>query len=72
MNRSLLLTLSTYLKASDGNFHNEPGVAQTVHWARTPGFDINGKILEALIESHVQTEDGLVDGLMTNLGLIFL
>jgi len=58
---------STVLEASDGNFHNEPGVAQTVHWARTPGFDINGKILEALIESHVQTEDGLVDGLMTNL-----
>ena len=42
-------------------------MAQSVHWARTPGFDINGKILEALIESHIQTEDGLVDGLITNL-----
>ena len=58
---------STVLEATDGSFHDEPGVAQTVHWARTPGFDINGKILEELIESNVQTEDGLVDGLMTNL-----
>jgi len=58
---------STVLENSDGNFYNEPGVAQSVHWARTPGFDINGKILEALIESHIQTEDGLVDGLITNL-----
>ena len=51
----------------ESGFYNEPGVAQTVHWARTTGFDLNGQILEALIESDVRTEDGLVDGLMTNL-----
>ena len=58
---------SAVLEATEAGFHNEPGVAQTVHWARTTGFDLNGEILEALIESDVQIEDGLVDGLMTNL-----
>ena len=43
------------------------GVAQSVHWARTADFDLNGKILEALIESDITTEDGLYDGLVTNL-----
>ena len=59
---------SVILKEENSDrFHNEPGVAQTVHWARTPGFDLNGAILEALLESETQTEEGLVDGLMTNL-----
>ncbi len=48
-------------------FHDEPGVAQTVHWARTSGLDLNGETLEALMESNVATEDGLIDGMMTNL-----
>lgn len=51
----------------NGQLAEEPGVAQTVHWARTEGFDLNGKILEDLIESDLQIEDGLVDGLITNL-----
>ena len=46
---------------------NDVGVAQSVHWARTGDFDLNGKILEALIESDITTEDGLYDGLVTNL-----
>ena len=47
--------------------HHGPGVAQSVHWARTGDFDLNGRILEALLESDLSTEDGLIDGLMTNL-----
>ena len=47
--------------------HHGPGVAQSVHWARTGDFDLNGSILEALLESDLSTEDGLIDGLMTNL-----
>ena len=46
---------------------NEAGVAQSVHWARTGDFDLNGKILEALVDSDLTTEDGLFDGLITNL-----
>ena len=38
-----------------------------MHWARTGDLDLNGKILEALIESDITTEDGLYDGLVTNL-----
>ena len=47
--------------------HNGPGVAQSVHWARTGDFDLNGQILEALMDSDLSIEDGLIDGLMTNL-----
>ena len=52
---------------NEDSLHDGPGVAQSVHWARTGDFDLNGQILEALLESDLYIEDGLVDGLMTNL-----
>ena len=53
-------------KAS-GHLAIDAGVAQSVHWARTGDLDLNGKILEALVKSDITTEDGLFDGLVTNL-----
>lgn len=48
-------------------FADEPGVGQTVHWARTDSLDLDGQTLEALIESDLQIEEGLIDGLLAKL-----
>ena len=50
-------------------FAKEPGVAQTVHWARTSkmGFG-NKEVIDALIDSELSIEEGLIDGVFARLG----
>jgi hypothetical protein len=49
-------------------FVKEPGIAQSVHWSRTPNSGFASSVAAALIESELQIEDGLIDGLFTNFG----
>ena len=50
------------------SFASEPGVAQTVHWARTLGGGLDGPVVTKLLDSEVAIEEGLIDGLFTSLG----
>ncbi len=46
-----------------GFFSDEDtGIAQTVHWARTASVNLRGPTLEALLESDLVIEEGLIDG----------
>ena len=58
------------LASSGSGFVKEPGIAQSVHWARTPAGEtgLTAQAMAALIESELQIEDGLIDGLYTNFG----
>ena len=47
----------------------EPGVAQTVHWARTNQMDFASQdTIDALIDSDLSIEEGLIDGVFAKLG----
>ena len=50
-------------------FAKEAGVAQTVHWARTKqmGF-VSQDVIDALIDSELSIEEGLIDGVFARLG----
>ena len=50
------------------SFAEEPGVAQTVHWARTEDGGLDGGLVTRLLDSEVAIEEGLIDGLFTSLG----
>ena len=47
----------------------EPGVAQTIHWARTNKMGFGRQdVIDALINSELSTEEGLIDGVFAKLG----
>ena len=51
-------------------FVKEPGIAQSVHWARTSESGLNLEAMASLLDSDLQIEDGLIDGLYTNFGTL--
>ena len=50
-------------------FSKEPGIAQTIHWARTNQMGFGNKdVIDALIDSELSIEEGLIDGVFAKLG----
>ena len=50
-------------------FVKEPGVAQTIHWARTKKMGFGYKeVIDSLLDSKLSTEEGLIDGVFARLG----
>ena len=50
-------------------FSKEPGVAQTIHWARTKQVGFGSKeVIDGLINSKLSIEEGLIDGVFARLG----
>ena len=63
--KSLKHDLSTQRSIGE-RFSSAGSIAQTVHWARTSSLDINSEVIEALLASDLQSEDGLIDGLFAS------
>ena len=56
-------------KQGMGKFSKEPGVAQTIHWARTTNLGFGNKeVIDNLINSKLSIEEGLIDGVFARLG----
>ena len=51
----------------DRPFAKEPGVAQTIHWARTKQ-GLGKEEVAELLDSNISIEEGLIDGLFTSFG----
>ena len=50
-------------------FAQAPGVAQTIHWARTTKMGFGSKdVIDALVDSELSIEEGLIDGVFAKLG----
>lgn len=62
-------SVSIETKQGMTRFAKEPGVAQTIHWAITNKMGFGSKeVIDALIDSELSIEEGLIDGVFAKLG----
>lgn len=52
-------------EGQDGN--SDPGIAQSVHWARSKDLDLTSDVIQMLLESQLKIEDGLIDGFFSQI-----